>query len=148
MVEFNYTTILSPAYVYIYIYICMYVYIYIYIYGCLYLYNIYIYITYTIQLYSWFYTHFPASDFFSFSVFRAWNSGHSWSQVQPRGCSEGFLKGAGLKEGSLRMAHFCGGFTMIYRAFWLLKMVMFHIFSRAIGSSKIRESPIENEDNI
>ena len=37
---------------------------------------------------------------------------------------------------------------MIYRAFWLLKMVMFRIFSRAIGSSKIRESPIENEDNI
>lgn len=125
MVESNYTTILSPAYVYIYMFI-------------------YIYIIYTIQLYSWFYIHFPASDFLfpsrCFAPGIPGIRGLRFSQedvlrLPQRSGAEGRI----LAE----MAHLCGGFTMIYRTFWLLKMVMFHIFSRAIGSSKIRESPIE-----
>ena len=136
MVESNYTTILSPAYVYIYImYICLFIFIY-------YIYNIHDPTLFLVL------HPFPGIRFFfllgvSRLEFRAFVVSGSAKRM-----FWGFLKGAGLKEGSLRMAHFCGGFTMFYRAFWLLKMVMFHIFSRAIGSSKIRESPIENEDNI
>ena len=88
--------------------ICIYIYI-LCIYVCLYLYIIYI--TYTIQLYSWFYTHFPASDFFSFSVFRAWNSGHSWSQVQPRGCSEASSKERGWRKDP------CGNGPFLWRIY-------------------------------
>lgn len=73
----------------------------IYIYVYLYLYNIHDPTLFLVL------HPFPGIRFFiSFSVFRAWNSGHSWSQVQPRGCSEASSKERGWRKDPCRNGPF------------------------------------------
>ena len=103
--------------IYIYIYI-----IYIYIYVYLYLYNIHDPTLFLVL------HPFPGIRFFfpsrCFAPGIPGIRGLRFSQedvlrLPQRSGAEGRI----LAE----MAHLCGGFAMIYRTFWLLKMVMFHI---------------------